>query len=79
MHTMHIKSTVVMLLKATKGKSQNRISLKRQRFFKSDKSKIFHDFYLVYKYACLKIMPFLAKFRSKLRFFSLLIYLICFD
>ena len=32
--------TVVILLKATKGKSQNRISLKQQRFLKNDKVKV---------------------------------------
>ena len=48
--------TVVILLKATKGKSQNRISLKQQRVLKNDKSESFLDFYLVYKYVCLKIM-----------------------
>ena len=48
--------TVVILLKATKGKSQNRISLKQQRILKNDKSESFLDFYLVYKYVCLKIM-----------------------
>ena len=34
------RSTVVILLKATKGKSQNRISLKQQRILKNDKSEI---------------------------------------
>ena len=48
--------TVVILLKATNGKSQNRISLKQQRILKNDKSESFLDFYLVYKYVCLKIM-----------------------
>ena len=53
---VHI-STVVIFLKATKGKSQNRISLKRQRFLKIDKSESFLDFYLVYnKYVYLKVM-----------------------
>ena len=42
-------STVVIFLKVTKGKSQNRISLKQQRFLKNDKSESFLDFYLVYK------------------------------
>ena len=36
-------------LKATKGKSQNRISLKQQRFLKTDKSESSLGFYLVYK------------------------------
>ena len=49
-------STVVIFLKATKGKSQNRISLKQQRFLKNDKGKSFLDFYLVYKYVYLKVM-----------------------
>ena len=49
-------TTVVILLKATKGKSQNRISLKQQRILKNDKNESFLDFYLVYKYVCLKIM-----------------------
>ena len=49
-------STVVILLKATKGKSQNQLSLKQQRFLKNDKSESFLDFHLVYKYVCLKIM-----------------------
>ena len=48
--------TVVILVKATKGKSQNRISLKQQRFLKNDKSESFLGFYLVYKYVRLKIM-----------------------
>ena len=48
--------TVVILLRATKGKSQNRISLKQQRILKNDKSESFLDFYLVCKYVCLKIM-----------------------
>ena len=52
---VHI-STVVIFLKATKGKSQNRISLKRQQFLKTDKSESFLDFYLVYKYVYLKVM-----------------------
>ena len=42
-------STVVIFLKVTKSKSQNRISLKQQRFLKNDKSESFLDFYLVYK------------------------------
>ena len=49
-------SSVVIFLKAIKGKSQNRISLKQQRILKNDKSESFLDFYLVYKYVCLKIM-----------------------
>ena len=49
-------TTVVILLKATKGESQNRISLKQQRIVKNDKSESFLDFYLVYKNVCLKIM-----------------------
>ena len=49
-------STVLILSKATESKSQNRISLKQQRFLKNDKSESFLDFYLVYKYVCLKIM-----------------------
>ena len=49
-------STLVILLKATKDKSQNRISLKQQRILKNDKSESFLNFYLVYKYVCLKIM-----------------------
>ena len=53
---MHCLCTVLILLKATKGKSQNRISLKQQRFLKNDKSETFLDFYLVYQYVCLKIM-----------------------
>ena len=48
--------TVVIFLKATKGKSQNRISLKQQRFLKSDKGESFLDFYLVYKYVYLEVM-----------------------
>ena len=36
-------TTVVILLKATKGKSQNRISLKQQRILKNDKSESFLD------------------------------------
>ena len=36
-----------------KGKSQNRISLKQQRFLKNDKNESFLDFHLVYKYVCL--------------------------
>ena len=48
--------TVVIFLKATKGKSQIRISLKQQRFLKNDKSESFLDFYLVYKYVYLKVM-----------------------
>ena len=48
--------TVVILLKATKGKSQNRISLEQQRFLKNDKSESFLNFYLVYKYVSLKFM-----------------------
>ena len=51
-----VSNTVVILLKATKGKSQNRISLKQLWFLKNDKSESFLDFYLVYKYVCLKIM-----------------------
>ena len=35
---------VVIFLKATKGKSQNRISLKQQRFLRNDKSESFLDF-----------------------------------
>ena len=50
------KTTVVIFLKATKGKSQNRISLKQQRFLRNDKSESFLDFYLVYKFVYLKIM-----------------------
>ena len=50
------KITVVILLKETKGKSQNLISLKRQRLLKTDKSESFLNFCLVYKYVCLKIM-----------------------
>ena len=34
-----IRCTVVILLKATKGKSQNPISLKQQRILKIDKSE----------------------------------------
>ena len=65
MHTQTIKAlskvphaitTVVIFLKATKGKSQNRVSPKQQRFLKNDKSESFLDFYLVYKYVYLKIM-----------------------
>ena len=41
--------TVLIFLKATKSKSQNRISLKQQRFLKNVKSESFLDFYLVYK------------------------------
>ena len=37
-------STAVIFLKTTKGKSQNRISLKQQRFLKNDKSESFLDF-----------------------------------
>ena len=48
--------TVVIFLKATKGKSQNRISLKQHRFLKNDKNESFLDFHLVYKYVFLKIM-----------------------
>ena len=44
------RCTLVIFLKARKGKSQNRISLKQQRFLKNDKSESFLDFYLVYKY-----------------------------
>ena len=47
--------TVVIFLKATKGKSQNRISLEQQRFLRNAKSESFLDFYLVYKYVYLKI------------------------
>ena len=49
-------TTVVIFLKATKGKSQNRISLKQQRFLRNDRSESFLDFCLVYKYVYLKIM-----------------------
>ena len=75
--------TVVILLKATKSKSQNRISLKQQQFVKNDKNENFLDFILVYKYVFWRLCDencrsydklFLAKFRPKLRFFSLLIY-----
>ena len=38
---LRLKTSVVILLKATKGKSQNRISLKQQRFLKNDKSESF--------------------------------------
>ena len=48
-------TTEVIFLKAIKGKSQNRISLKQQRFLKNDKNESFLDFYLVYKYVCLKM------------------------
>ena len=48
------KNTVVIFLKATKAKSQNRISQKQQQFSKNDKSESFLDFYLVYKYVYLK-------------------------
>ena len=48
--------TVVIFLKATKGKSQYRISLKQQQFLKNDKSERFLEFYLVFKYVHLKIM-----------------------
>ena len=51
-----VEATVVIFLKTTKGKSQNRISLKHQRFLKNDKSESFLDFYLVYKYVYLKVM-----------------------
>ena len=37
-------TTVVIFLKATKAKSQNRISLKQQLFLKNDKSESFSDF-----------------------------------
>ena len=53
---LFLKTTVVIFLKATKCKSQNRISLKQQRFLKNDKSESFLDFYLVYKYVYLKVM-----------------------
>ena len=46
----------MIFLKATTGKSQNRISLKQQRFLKNDKSESFLDFYLIYKYVYLKVM-----------------------
>ena len=46
---IYLRCTVVILLKATKGKSQNRISLKQRRILKNDKSESFLDFYLVYK------------------------------
>ena len=48
--------TVVIFLEATKDKSQNRISLKRQQFLKNDKSESFLDFYRVYKYVHLKVV-----------------------
>ena len=51
-----LRYTVVIFLEATKGKSQNRISLKRQRFLKTDKIESFLDFYIVYKYVYLKVM-----------------------
>ena len=41
--------TVVIFLKATKGKSQNRMSPKQQQFLKNDKCESFLDFYLVYE------------------------------
>ena len=47
--------TVVMILKATKGKSQIE-PLKQQRFLKNDRNESFLDFHLVYKYVYLKIM-----------------------
>ena len=53
---LEVLITVVMFLKATKGKSQNRISLKQQQYLKNDKSESFLDFYLVYKYVYLKVM-----------------------
>ena len=59
-----LSSTVVILLKATKGKSQNRISLKQQRILKNDKSESFLDFYLIYKY--LKIMRLFEKYAMKI-------------
>ena len=37
-------TTVVIFLKATKGKSQNRISLKQQQFLKNDKRESFLKF-----------------------------------
>ena len=49
-------TTVVIFLKATKGKSQMRMSLKQHRYWKKDKSESFLDFHLVYKYVCLKNM-----------------------
>ena len=52
----NLSNTVVIFLKATKGKYQNRISLKQQRCLKNDKSESFLDFYLVYKYVYLKVM-----------------------
>ena len=53
--TTYSMRTVVIFLKATKGKSQNRISLKQQQFLKNDKSESFLDFYLVYKYVYLNM------------------------
>ena len=50
------RNTVVIFLKATKGKPQNRKSLKQQRLLKNDRKESFLDFYLVYKYVHLKIM-----------------------
>ena len=55
-HYHNLTSTVVIFLKATKGKDQNRISRKRLRFLKNDKSESFLDFYLVYKNVYLKVM-----------------------
>ena len=49
-------NTVVIFLKATEGKPQNRISLKPQRFLKTDKIESFINFYLVHKYVYLKVM-----------------------
>ena len=62
-------STLVIFLKATKDKSQNRISLKQQRFLKNDKSESFLDFVsvdmlnLVSRYV--KILSSISKFPSK--------------
>ena len=47
----HKSLTVVMLLEAT---SQNRIPRKRHYFLKNGESIL--NFYIVYKYSCLKIM-----------------------
>ena len=52
----NLQRTVVIIQKATKGKSQNRKSLKQQQFLKIYKSESFFDFYLLYKYVCLKVM-----------------------
>ena len=51
-----LNTIVVILIKATKVRSQNRICLKQQQFLKIDKSESFLGFYIVYKVVCLKIM-----------------------